>query len=131
MPLPEELRNPRKGLINLKNEDPKCFLWCHVRHLNPQKKDPQRIKRSDREFEKKLDYSGITFPITINQISKIERQNRININLFGYHEKRVFPIRISPEKYPDHMELLYIESSALCAGHEGDGKKSLCLYQRF
>ena len=69
LPLPEELRNPRKGLINLKNEDPKCFLWCHVRHLNPQKKDPQRIKLSNREFEKKLDYSGITFPVTINQIS--------------------------------------------------------------
>ena len=43
LPLPEELLNSRKGLINLKNEDPKCFLWCHVRHLNPQKKDPQRI----------------------------------------------------------------------------------------
>ena len=37
LPLPEELRNSKKGLINLKNEDDKCFLWCHVRHLNPQK----------------------------------------------------------------------------------------------
>ena len=41
LPLPEELRNSKKGLINLKNEDDKCFLWCYVRHLNPQKKDPQ------------------------------------------------------------------------------------------
>ena len=104
LPLPEELCNPRKGLINLKNEDPKCFLWCHVRHLNPEKLHPERIKLSDREFEKKVDYSGITFPVTINQISKIERQNRVNINLFGYHEKRVFPIRICLEKYPGHME---------------------------
>ena len=38
LPLPEELRNSKKGLINLNNEDDKCFLWCHVRHLNPQKK---------------------------------------------------------------------------------------------
>ena len=26
LPLPEELRNSKKGLINLKNEDDKCFL---------------------------------------------------------------------------------------------------------
>ena len=38
LPLPEELRHHKKGLINLKNEDDKCFLWCHVRHLNPPKK---------------------------------------------------------------------------------------------
>ena len=81
MPLPKELRNSKKGLINLKNEDDKCFLWCHVRHLNPQKDHPYRIKLSDKEFAKKLDYSGITFPVTIKQIAQIERQNEININL--------------------------------------------------
>ena len=24
-----------KGLINIKNNDNKCFLWCHIRHENP------------------------------------------------------------------------------------------------
>ena len=32
--LPVEL-SPKKGLINIKNKDKKCFLWCHVRHINP------------------------------------------------------------------------------------------------
>ena len=32
--LPEKLKNPVKGLTNIKNNDNKCFLWCHVRHLN-------------------------------------------------------------------------------------------------
>ena len=32
--LPVELRSPRKGLINIRNKDNKCFLWCHVRHIN-------------------------------------------------------------------------------------------------
>ena len=41
--LPVELRNPRKGLINIKNKDQKCFLWCHVRHINPSKEHPERI----------------------------------------------------------------------------------------
>ena len=36
--LPSELRNPKKGLINMKNEDNECFRWCHIRHLNQQDK---------------------------------------------------------------------------------------------
>ena len=38
--LPIELKHPRKGLINIKNNDQKCFLWCHVRHSNPVKDRP-------------------------------------------------------------------------------------------
>ena len=44
--LPVELRSPRKGLINIKNKDKKCFLWCHVRHINPSKEHPERIKKN-------------------------------------------------------------------------------------
>ena len=32
--LPDESRSSKKSLINIKNDDSKCFLWCHVRHLN-------------------------------------------------------------------------------------------------
>ena len=41
--LPMELKHPRKGLINIRNNDQKCFLWCHVRHINPFKEHPERI----------------------------------------------------------------------------------------
>ena len=44
--LPIELRSPRKRLINIKNNDQKCFLWCHVRHVNPTQKHPGRIKKN-------------------------------------------------------------------------------------
>ena len=43
MDLPVELRSRRKGLINIKNKDQKCFLWCHARHINPSKEHPERI----------------------------------------------------------------------------------------
>ena len=45
MDLPVELKTPRKGLINIKNKDKKCFLWCHVRHINLLNKHPERIKK--------------------------------------------------------------------------------------
>ena len=106
--LPQELRNSKKGLINMKNEDNECFRWCHIRLLNPQDKNPQRIKKSDKEYINKLDYSGIEFPVTTKQYNKIEKQNEININVFGYENKQPYPIFVSKEKYDRHMNLLLI-----------------------
>ena len=106
--LPEELNNPKKGLINLKNNDNECFRWCHIRYLNPQDGHPQRIKKIDKEYINQLDYSGIEFPVTVKQYNKIEKQNEININVFGYENKQPYPIYISKEKYEKHLELLLI-----------------------
>lgn len=106
--LPIELRNSMKGLINIKNNDNECFRWCHIRFLNPQDSHSELIKRSDKHYLEKLDYSGIEFPIKINQYNKIEKQNEININVFGYENKQPYPIYVSKEKYKNHMELLLI-----------------------
>ena len=106
--LPQELRNSAKGLINIKNEDNECFRWCHIRNLNPQAKYPQRIKKVDKQYIKNLDYSGIEFPVTTKQYNKIEKQNEININVFGYENKQPYPIHLSKEKHDKHMNLLLI-----------------------
>ena len=109
--LPSELRNCTKGLINMKNEDNECFRWCHIRHLNPQDKNPERIKKSDKEYVNKLDYSGIEFPVSVKNYNKIEKQNSINISVFGYENKEPYPIYVSKEKYEDHMELLLMTTN--------------------
>ena len=88
LPLPVELRNSKKGLINLKNEDDKCFLWCHIRHLKPAKIHPERIKIADKAFAKELDYSGVSFPVQIKDVKKIEKQNSIKISIFGYEIRK-------------------------------------------
>ena len=113
--LPEELRHPMKTLVNPKNEDNRCFLWCHNRYLNPLKVHPERITKADRESVKKLDYTGVTFPVTLSDMKKIEKQNQININVFGWHsgsgggKGMAYPIRISETNFTDHLELLWIE----------------------
>lgn len=43
----------------MKNEDNKCFLWCHITFLNSQDKYPQRIKNVDKAFINDLDYSTL------------------------------------------------------------------------
>ena len=108
IPLPKELQHARKGLINIKNDDAECFRWCHNRQLNPQKKDPQRIKKKDQETVKQLDYTGIRFPVQIKDIPRIEKQNQIKINVFGYHNKEFFPVYTSEENFEDELNLLLI-----------------------
>ena len=95
MDLPIELRSSRKGLINIKNKDQKCSLWCHVRHINSSKEHLERIKKTDKKIADKLDYDGIEFPVQEKDFSKIEVKNNICINVvgydvFGYKNKLVF-----------------------------------------
>ena len=61
IPLPKELNNSMKGLINIKNKDLKCFMWCHIRLINPQNKNAERINKKDKEITSTLHYSGIDF----------------------------------------------------------------------
>ena len=103
-----ELRNSAKGLVNMKNEDDECFRWCQIRHLNPQSKDPQRIKKADKQYIDNLDYSNIIFPVYEKQYNKIEKQDSIRINIFGYEEGQSVPIHVSKEKFEDQMNLLLI-----------------------
>ena len=96
--LPAELRSSKKGLINIKNNDQKCFLWCHVRHINPVKIHPERITQTDKELANDLDYDGIKFPVDKEDFSKIETKKNICINVFCFENKLVFPIYISDQK---------------------------------
>ena len=58
-----QLKRPKKGLINIKNNDQKCFLWCHIRHINPVKIHSERITQKDKELVNNLNYDGIKFPV--------------------------------------------------------------------
>ena len=72
MKLPAELTSSKKGLVNIKNNYQKCFLWCHVRHVNPVKIHPERITREDKELDNDLNDDGVKFPVLEKDFSKIE-----------------------------------------------------------
>ena len=54
--LPAKLRSPKKGLINIKNNNQKCFLWCHVRHINSVKIHSERITQKYKKLANDLNY---------------------------------------------------------------------------
>ena len=95
-------------MVNLKNENNECFRWCHIRHLNPQEKNPQWIKKLDRKMVEELNYQGIEFLVSTKDYTKIEVQNSINVNVFGYQDKQFHPIFISKQHNKDVLNLLLI-----------------------
>ena len=45
--LPDKVKNPVKGMINVKSNGNKCFLWCHIRHLNLVKIHSEKKRKED------------------------------------------------------------------------------------
>ena len=71
------------------NRDNKCFLWCHVRHLNPVSDNASRIKRVDKKIASALDYDRVEFPVKVKDVGVIEDKNEICINVFSDEDKIV------------------------------------------
>ena len=74
MILPVELRSPKKRLINIKNNHKKCFLWCHVGYINPTKIHPERITQKYKEFVNDINYDGIEFPVSKEDLVKLKQK---------------------------------------------------------
>ena len=55
-----------------------------------------------------LNYDGIEFPVSQKHYNKVEKQNNIRINVFGYEKGQPFPIHISKETFENQMNLLLI-----------------------
>ena len=96
--LPKELKN-KKALINMKNKDNKCFMWCVLRALNPKKEHLERIEDL-KSKENTLNMEGITYPVSLKDIKRFEKQNLdISISILGYSkDEKIYPLRISKKE---------------------------------
>ena len=113
LPLPKEL-SVKKCLINIKNNDNKCFMWCVLAHLHPPKHKAERCFNYYK-YCNDLNFSGIPFPVAINKVPLFERQNNIGVNVIGYDsvktkgKKELFPLYISKHRCaPVHVNLLLL-----------------------
>ena len=56
------------------DDDDEYFRWCLVRYLNPADHNPRRITKADEDFEKRLDFKDIKFPVKTKDLHKIEKK---------------------------------------------------------
>ena len=107
--MPDNFKNSKKGLINILNKDEKCFIWCHIAYLYPATSHKKRVSKYKMN-ENKVNYEGITFPVKLNQIDKIEKLNKINFNIFTFseNEKHIIPLYISKINYEEICDMLLV-----------------------
>ena len=88
--LPKWIKD-KKAIVNIKNKDDKCFIWCILRYLHPKERDAEWIGDL-KKYENSLNTKGITFPIGENDINKFENLNPDlpGINVFIWMKKNVF-----------------------------------------
>ena len=107
LPLPSKI-STKKAVINMKNNDEQCFEWSAVRALNPVDVHPERVSKELKDKSERLDWSGLKFPVKLNQIAIFEKFNpQISINVFGF-EGVVYPLRLSKSKNEQTINLLLI-----------------------
>jgi hypothetical protein len=108
IPLPKTLAN-KNAIINLKNEDNKCFLWSILSALHPTDKNPQRVtkcKQWEHEFDEAL--NGIELPVKLTDVSKFAKRANMSISVFWFDNGRIAPLKITKEEKDKYIDLLYL-----------------------
>ena len=109
MDIPRDVGNT-KAVINVKNKDNMCFKWSVLAALHPVKKNSERVSKY-REYERELNFDGISFPVSLKDITKFETQNGVSVNVFGYDpEVWIYPLRITKMTADRHVDLLLVTS---------------------
>ena len=113
--LPPKVKNS-KAVINIQNDDDKCFLWSVLAYLYETNHSRQRTGHYT-PYETELNMNGIAYPVAVKDVAKFEKQNGISVNVFGY-EEGYYPLYISRNQKEKHVNLLLIEK---------EGKTHYCL----
>ena len=62
IPLDPYLAN-KKAIINMKNEDDKCFMWSVLQALYPKDNHPERIDKDLKSKQDSINMDGICYPV--------------------------------------------------------------------
>ena len=123
MELPEFIKKKR-AVLNIENKDNKCILWSILAHMHPMEwyDNPKRVSKY-RPYEHEINMAGVSYPTPIQDVRKVENQNDLSINVFGYDpEDGVYPLYITKEIKYSHVNLLLIRN---------EEKSHYCLIRNF
>ena len=106
--LPEKYRN-NKSIINIKNDDQFCFLWCILAHLFPVEDHKNRSSNYSMHVNK-LNLEGLEFPMKVKDIPKFEKPNNLNVNVFELTKTVLTPILKNMNYDQAQIDLLLFEN---------------------
>ena len=106
--MPEKDKN-NESIINIKNDDQYCFLWCILAHLRPVEDHENRTSSYSLHFNK-LNLKGLEFPMKVKDIPKFEKFNNLNVNVFELIKTVLTPIHINRNYDQSQIDLLLFEN---------------------
>ena len=106
--LPEKYKN-NKSIINIKNDDQYCFLWCILAHLFPVEDHKNRTSSYSMNLNKLIS-NGLEFPMKIKDIPKFENLNNLNVNVFELTKTVLTPIHINTNYDQPQIDLLLYQN---------------------
>lgn len=95
----------------MKNNDEQCFKYAILSALFPIDVHPERVTNYTRHL-KKLNFTGINFPVEVKQIQKFEALNpdiSINVYMFDEKEKKVGILRLTKIVKTHHIHLMLLK----------------------
>ena len=123
IPLPDWIMR-KKEIVNIRNTDEKCFLWCVLRYLHPREKNDIRLTDL-KQYQHDLNTKGIDYSVKIRDITKFETLNPTlpGINVFSVNENNKFyPLRMAQRDTQNTIDLFL---------YEQDGKSHYPLIKNF
>jgi len=109
MELPHKIKFS-KCVINIKNDDQKCFLWSVLAALHPVQNNANLVHHY-KKYEHDLNMSDIEYPVLLPKMEKFEKQNKISVNVFGFEDGEVFPLYLSKlQNGFKEVDLLYLSN---------------------
>ena len=113
--LPPKYKNSQ-SIINIKNNDQFCFLWCILAYLFPVE-DNKNITSSYSKHFDKFNLEGLEFPMKVIDIPKFENLNRLKtggqqccIKVFELTGNVLTPIHINTNYDQPQIDLLLYQN---------------------
>ena len=107
--LPPYIQNTG-SIINIKNTDDKCFLWCCIASRYLPERDSERVKQYEK-YINEFNCDKINFPMKLTQISKFEKNNNVNINIYTSEDSETkYPIHLSKQNNKEVINLFFFDN---------------------
>ena len=108
--IPKKIKNMR-SVLNITSVDNKCFLYCLLAKLYPTAARNHSYRHTKYlDHVDKVKMGDVSFPVQIDDISKIEKLNGLSISVFQWclEDDCVLPLKHGSGN-GDQIDLLYIE----------------------
>ena len=107
--LPPKYKNSQP-IINIKNNDQFCFLWCGLAYLFPVENNKNITSSYSKHFDK-FNLEGLEFPMKVKDIPKFENLNiGLCINVFELTGTVLTPIHVNKNYLQPQIDLLLYQN---------------------